>query len=196
MTRVLCFLASILFFSMSAQAQQPVFATTKVDGTDNVYIFRYQNSQSMFIVTPEGVIATDPIGLARPQAVTTYIEEIRKITKTPIKYLIYSHQHFDHIAGGKPFKDAGATVVSLRGPEERLVAMNNHDVVIPDVVFDGRRTISLGGTELELIYVGKNHSDNSIVMLLPKEKLIFAVDFIPVGSIPGRGMIDFYPGDI
>ena len=39
----------------------PLFATTKVDGTENVYIFRYQNHQAMFIVTPAGVIATDPI---------------------------------------------------------------------------------------------------------------------------------------
>ena len=51
----------------TAQAQQPApppFATTKVDGTDNVYIFRFGGHQSMFIVTPEGVIATDPIGAA------------------------------------------------------------------------------------------------------------------------------------
>src|SRR3954463_1165379 len=93
-------------FAVPAQAQQPappMFATTKV--TDNVYIFRYQGHQSMFIVTPAGVIATDPISLYRPQAAKTYIEEIQKITKAPIKYVIYSHPHFDHPSGGKPFKD-------------------------------------------------------------------------------------------
>ena len=47
-----------------AQGQQPTFATTKV--TDNVYYFRYQGHQSMFIVTPAGVIATDPISENRP----------------------------------------------------------------------------------------------------------------------------------
>src|SRR5215203_6199377 len=59
----------------------PLFATTKVEGTDNVYVFRYQNHQSMFVVTPAGVIATDPISYGRPQAATTYVDEIRKITK-------------------------------------------------------------------------------------------------------------------
>jgi hypothetical protein len=44
-----------------APAQQPMFATTKVDGTDNVYVFRYQNHQAMFVVTPAGVIVTDPM---------------------------------------------------------------------------------------------------------------------------------------
>jgi L-ascorbate metabolism protein UlaG (beta-lactamase superfamily) len=59
----------------SAQPQSPpTFGATKVDGTENVYIFRYLRHQSMFIVTPQG-------------------------TKAPIKYVIYSHSHFDHIAG-------------------------------------------------------------------------------------------------
>jgi glyoxylase-like metal-dependent hydrolase (beta-lactamase superfamily II) len=100
---------------VAAYAQQPgppPFATTKVDGTDNVYVFRYGNHQSMFVVTSAGVIATDPIGYGRPQAVVTYVDEIKKVSSQPIKYLIYSHQHFDHIAGGKPFKDAGATIVA------------------------------------------------------------------------------------
>ena len=68
-----------------APAQQPMFATTKVDGTDNVYVFRYQNHQAMFVVTPAGVIVTDPISYGRPQAAKTYLDEIRKITKAPIK---------------------------------------------------------------------------------------------------------------
>ena len=98
-----------------APAQQPMFATTKVDGTDNVYVFRYQNHQAMFVVTPAGVIVTDPISYGRPQAAKTYLDEIRKITKAPVKYLIYSHHHYDHIAGGKVFKDAGATVFASPG---------------------------------------------------------------------------------
>src|SRR6516165_3307788 len=147
----------------------PLFSTTKVDGTDNVYIFRYNRHQSMFIVTPDGVIVTDPIGLRRPAA-QAYIEEIRKITPAPIKYVIYSHPHFDHIAGGQPFKDQGATFVAHRNAKDRIVALNAPDVVVPDEVVDGMRTINLGGTTLELIYLGKNHSNGNLVMRLPKER--------------------------
>jgi glyoxylase-like metal-dependent hydrolase (beta-lactamase superfamily II) len=172
----------------------PLFATTKVDGTDNVYVFRYQNHQAMFVVTPAGVIATDPISYGRPQAATTYVEEIRKITQAPIKYLIYSHHHYDHIAGGKPFKEAGAKIVAHKRAKERLVALKAPDVVIPDEVVDGKRTIKLGGTTLELIYTGKNHSDSSLVMLLPKEKIIFVVDFNALGAVPSRLAVnDSYP---
>ena len=171
----------------------PVFETKKVDGTDNVYIFRYANSQSMFVVTPEGVIATDPIGYGRPQAVEVYLAEIRKVTDKPVKYVIYSHHHFDHIAGGKPFKDAGATFVSHKRAKERLAVLKDPHTIIPDETMDDRRTIRLGGTTLELHYLGLNHSDSTIVMLLPREKVLFAVDLLPVGSLPGRGMIDFHP---
>ena len=176
-----------------AQGGRPPIQTTKVDGTDNVYIFRNGNHQAMFVVTSAGVIATDPIGYGRPTGGATYVSEIRKVTNQPIKYLVYSHHHFDHIAGGKAFKDAGATVVALRRTQERLAQIKDPNTVMPDEVFDGHRTITLGDTTLELTYVGLNHSDNSIVMRLPKQRVIFAVDFIPVGSFPGRGMIDSYP---
>jgi glyoxylase-like metal-dependent hydrolase (beta-lactamase superfamily II) len=147
----------------------------------------------MFVVTPAGVIATDPIAYGRPQAAHTYIEEIRKITSQPIRYLIYSHHHFDHIAGGQPFKDAGATIIAHRRALERLERLQDPATPLPDEVFDRRRVIRLGGTTLELTYHGLNHSDSTIVMRLPRERIIFVVDLLPVGSVPGRGMIDFYP---
>src|SRR5258705_7080884 len=177
----------------SQPAQRPVFETRKVEGTDNVYIFRYGNHQSMFVVTSAGVIATDPIGYGPPAMVTTYVDEIRKVTNKPIRYLIYSYHHFDHIAGGKPFKDAGAIIIAHKRAKERLVALKDPHTVLPDETMDKTRTIRLGTTTLELTYVGLNHSDSSIVMRLPKDKILFAVDFIPVGTVPGRAMIDSYP---
>ncbi len=182
----------------TAQAQapaQPPYATTKVEGTDNVYIFRYGGHQSMFVVTPAGVIATDPIGERRPAA-KAYIEEIQKITKAPIKYVIYSHSHFDHIAGGQPFKALGATFVAHKNAKARIAALKPADVVMPDQVVDAKKTITLGGTTLELNYVGKNHSDSTLVMRLPKEKIIFTVDWIPIQGIQFRGMADTYIPDI
>ena len=144
----------------------------------------------MFVVTKAGVIATDPIGLRRPQAVTAYIDEIKKVTQQPIKYLIYSHSHYDHIAGGKPFKDAGAKILAHKNAIAQLKRFPTADVVMPDEAIDNKKVITLGGTTLELLYVGKNHSDNSLVMRLPKEKLIFTVDFVPIQTLPFRNMPD------
>lgn len=192
MKQLLLFMLAIA--SMAAQAQQrPLYQTTKVEGTDGVYVFRYGNHQAMFVVTKAGVIATDPIAYGRPEAAVTYLEEIKKVSDQPIKYLIYSHHHYDHIAGGKPFKDAGARIIAHKRAKERLEQIKDPFTALPDETFEKSRTLKLGGTVLELTYLGLNHSDSNLVMRLPKEKLIFIVDTIPVGSMPGRGMIDFYP---
>jgi glyoxylase-like metal-dependent hydrolase (beta-lactamase superfamily II) len=180
-----------------AQAQQPArpqIQTTKVDGTDGVYIFRNGGHQAMFVVTPDGVIATDPVAYGRPTGGQDYLNEIRKVTDRPVRYVIYSHHHYDHIAGGKAFKDAGATFIAHRRAKERLEALKDPHTVLPDeAVPDTGRTITLGGTTLALTYHGLNHSDSTLVMRLPKERIVFIVDTIPVGAVPGRGMIDFYP---
>src|SRR6267154_2298936 len=178
--------------TQAQQAAPPPFATTKV--TDNVYIFRYGGHQSMFIVTPAGVIATDPISERRPAK--PYIDAIEAVTKAPIKYVIYSHSHFDHIAGGQPFKDLGAVFVAHRNAKARIAALKPADVVLPDQVVDTTKTISLGGTTLELNYVGRNHSDSMLVMRLPKEKIIFTVDWIPLNGVQFRGMADNYLPDM
>jgi len=176
------------------QQQRPPIETTKVPGTENVYIFRNGGHQAMFIITREGVIATDPVAYGKPTGGQAYVDEIRKITKAPIRYLIYSHHHFDHIAGGKAFKEAGARILAHQRATQRLKLLNDPHTPLPDEsVGNGGKTITLGGTTLELKYVGLNHSDSTLVMRLPKEKLIFVVDLLPVGRMPGRGMIDFYP---
>jgi len=195
--RRLGFIVAALGIGATASAQQPArpaIQTTKVDGTDNVYVFRNGGAQSMFIVTSEGVIATDPIGYGKPDAGHQYLAEIRKVTDKPIRYVIYSHHHFDHVAGGKALKDAGATFIAHRKAKERLEVLKDPHTVIPDeAVPDTGRTITLGGTTLELSYHGLNHSDTNLVMRLPKERIIFLVDTIPVGTFPARGMIDFHP---
>jgi len=198
-TAALCLITAGHSLAQAPPAQpaapaRPPIETTKVEGTDNVYIFRNVNHQSIFIVTKAGVIATDPVAYGRPTGGQTYVDEIKKVTKQPIKYLIYSHHHYDHIAGGKAFKDAGARVIAHKRAKERLdVIKDPHTVPVDETVGNEGRTITLGGTTLELKYVGINHSDSTLVMRLPKEKLIFVVDLIPIGSVPGRGMIDFYP---
>ncbi len=188
------FLAALafLFAAFPAAAQQAPFETRKL--TDHAYLFRYGFHQALFVVTPDGVIATDPIAFLRPVAATTYLAEIRKVTQAPIKYLVYSHHHYDHIAGGRPFKDAGARVIAHRNAKARLESLRFADAVVPDEGVGDFHVIELGGVRLELHYTGRNHSDNSLVMILPKDKLAFTVDFIPVEAVGFRDFPDgFFP---
>ena len=114
MTRVLLASASaMLVVALAGPAWsqgRPQIATTKVEGTDNVYIFRNGNHQAMFVVTKDGVIATDPIAYGRPTGGQAYVDEIKKVTDKPIKYLIYSHHHWDHAAGAAVYADTAQLV--------------------------------------------------------------------------------------
>src|SRR5258708_35166821 len=188
-----CGLAAAASAAWSQAPARPQIATTKVDGMEGVYIFRNGNHQAMFVVTRDGVIATDPVAYGRPQGGAAYVAEIRKVTDKPIKYLVYSHHHYDHIAGGQAFRDAGAKIIAHKKAKERLAVLKDPATPLPDETMEKNKTLKLGGTTLELTHVGLNHSDSTLVIRLPKEQILFVVDFIPVGQVPGRGMIDFYP---
>ena len=157
---------------------------------DGVYVFMYRGTNSLFMVTDEGVIATDPI---RAHAAPLYLEAIREITDQPIKYLVYSHWHWDHIEGGQVFKDAGAKVISHEACVPHLEDLPNPLVVMPDETFSGSHTITLGGRSLELIFLGPNHSDCLVYMRPDNVNALFIVDLITPGSVGGAQFMDFIP---
>src|SRR5262249_15663348 len=86
--------------------------------------------------------------------------------------------------------------VAHKNAKARIETLKPADVLVPDQVVDAKRTINLGGPTVELLYVGKNHSDSTLVMRLPKEKIIFTVDWFPLQSVQFRIMADTYIPDI
>jgi glyoxylase-like metal-dependent hydrolase (beta-lactamase superfamily II) len=175
-----------------ARSQQPappaVREITKIAG--EVYRFRNNNHYSVFAVTPAGVIATDPINA---DAARWLKAEIATRFNRPVRYVVYSHDHADHIAGGEVFADT-AVVVAHDNAKAAIIG-EKRPTAVPQVTFSDRMTIELGGTAVELVHVGRNHSDNSIVMRFPRERLLFAVDFIPVNSYAFRDFPDAYMPD-
>src|SRR5688500_16329214 len=63
---------------------------------EDVYVYRSQGHQALFIVTDEGVIATDPIGQSNPRSPLLYRAAIAAVTDQPVRYVVYSHDHRDH----------------------------------------------------------------------------------------------------
>jgi glyoxylase-like metal-dependent hydrolase (beta-lactamase superfamily II) len=190
-SRALAALAAVVFSATLAAAQAPAapFDLTKV--TDQVYSFRYFIHRAMVVVTSDGVIVTDPIN---PVAAKTMLEEIRKLTDKPVRYVIYSHNHWDHISGAQIFKDRGAKIV-----QHELAARNTRpkpDIVPADETFAGdQRVVTLGEQTLELIYVGPSHGSGMLVMRLPKERLLNVVDLVTPQRIGFRGYPDTSPQD-
>lgn len=174
---------------LSAQQSRPDDEITQLAG--DVYLYRHQFHQAIFITTTKGVIVTDPIS---SDAATWLKAKIKTLTDQPVRYVIYSHHHDDHITGGSVFADQ-ASFISHAAAREKILQAADPKTPVPDLTFTDRMSIDLGGKHVELIYTGKNHSDNSLVVLLPQNKLLFAVDFIPVETVAYRTMSSDYPED-
>jgi glyoxylase-like metal-dependent hydrolase (beta-lactamase superfamily II) len=132
---------------------------------------------------------TDPID---PEAARVLREEIRQRTPLPVKYVIYSHQHWDHVRGGKIFKDEGARFFS----HERCVAhfkdLPEKDIVMPDETFAGDRyQLTLGERTLQLRWLGVNHGDCLIVMTPDHVNVPFIVDLGTAGGMPLPFIADY-----
>ncbi len=186
-----CAMGSLLAVGsgVSAQPSQPDDEITKL--ADGVYLYRHHAHEAIFITTPQGAIVTDPINV---EAATWLKAELKTLTDQPVRYVIYSHHHKDHITGGRVFAEQ-ARFVSHAAARDKILQAADPNTPVPDLTFTDRMSIELGGTQVELVYTGKNHSDNSLVVLLPQHKILFAVDFIPVETLAYRTLFDSYPDE-
>lgn len=172
----------------AVRSQGPVREITRIAG--EVYRFRNDRHYSVFAVTPAGIIATDPINA---DAARWLKAELQRRFSQPVRYLAYSHDHADHIAGGEVFADTAVVVAHANA--KAVIVGERRPTAVPHLAFTDQMSIELGGTVVELSHVGRNHSDNSIVMRFPRERLLFAVDFIPVESLAFRDFPDAYIED-
>lgn len=194
-------LAGLLVLSNVATAQKfpisepmggkPFGSSVKKLG-NGVYVFRWWVYRNFFIVTDEGVIVTDPMN---PKAARILQHEIRKITDKPVRYVVYSHNHHDHISGGIIFKSEGAKFIGHENVKKELGDHPSPVTPLPDITFKDRYTLSLGDRKVKLEYYGPNHGDGLIIMRLPKEKIIFVVDIVTPRRVAFRMMPDFWPDE-
>ena len=168
--------------------RDPIREIEKIKG--EVYRFRNNFHYSVFAITPQGAIVTDQINKGAAEWLKS---ELRTRFGVSARYLIYSHDHADHISGGEVFADT-AVVIAHENAKTQIIG-EKRPTAAPQITFRRKMTVELGGTSVELIYTGRNHSDNSIVMRFPAEKIAFAVDFIPVNSVAFRDFPDAYITD-
>lgn len=166
------------FFFGSSMVSANEYKIEKVKG--DIYRFVDDRHRSVFLVTNEGIILTDPLNTS---AANWLKVELKKRFDVPVKYVVYSHNHSDHIYGAKVFDDPETIFIAheLAAQDIRITRANT---VIPDVTFKDDMLISLGGHSVELRYHGPNDGRGSISMLFQPEKMLFVVDWIVVGRMP------------
>ena len=155
-----------------------------VEITQNV--FRTQHApgaaNSVVVVTVEGLVVVD--GTCRGTGNPEWLKgELSRRFDVPVKYVILSHDHEDHICGLQVFDETAVTVAHVNAREHIL--RENRNTSMPDIVFDDRLELFLGGKRLVLYYFGPTHSDNLIQIHVPDERVLIAPDI----SRAGRSLV-------
>ncbi len=183
---------------LPAQAQGPAIPSKGYlveEIGDNLYWVTDGTYNTMFLVGGDGVAAVD----APPSIGDKYLKAIAEVTDNPVKYVIYSHSHLDHIGAANMFpKDATFIAqenVALELQRAHVLAGNSSIASqlppIPTVMFTDNYTLSLnngtsgkGAQILQLDYHGNNHEPGNIFIYAPKQKVLMLVDIVFPGWVP------------
>ena len=163
-------------------------------------------SNAGFVVTTEGVVVIDALGT--PALANAMLGEIRKVTDQPIKLVISTHYHADHIYGLQVFKAEGAQIWAPKGTLEYLDDENSHNLlesrrtalfpwvdenthlVTPDRILDAPETFTLGEHEFRIDFFGSVHSTGDMSLTNITDRTLYIGDVIFAGRIPFVGDAD------
>jgi len=163
-------------------------------------------SNAGFVATDAGVVVFDALGT--PALGRAMVAAIRTVTPQPIRRVIVSHYHADHIYGLQAFKPLGAEIWVHRKAQQYLdsaqaadrlaqrrrdlspwVDANTH-VVPPDLWLDGDTDFRLGGLTFRLVYSEGAHSPEDMMMYVVEDGVLFAGDLLFAGRVPFVGNAD------
>ncbi len=172
------------------------------------YAFYDQNI--VVVMGDDGVLVVDT-RLTNRQA-DEILTDLRELTPLPVRAVVNTHGHSDHTFGNARFRPAPiwghvrcAAMVRDTGDRQRArtaaaipdVAADLAEVVFdpPDRLFDGEAVVPFeaGGRLVELRYLGRGHTDNDIVVLIPDADVLLAGDLLENGATPFFG--DGFPLD-
>lgn len=164
-------------------------------------------SNAGFVVTDDGVVVVDALG--SPALAQELLAEIKRVTPQPVRYVIVTHYHADHIYGLQTFKAAGATVLAhVQGREylnsetarQRLEASRvdlapwinaSTHLLEADRWLDQPQTdLKVGSYDFQISHVGPAHTPEDLVVFVPQLGVLFSGDLFFQGRIPFVGQAD------
>ena len=170
----------------AAPCPEPRHTLTQVNG--NLYRHAAGAESGFVLITSEGALVID----THKTCTALWLkDEINNRFHVPVKYMIVSHAHFDHVAGSQVFQQAGATVIAHKNALEPIIG-NKYPSAVPDRIFDKQMTITLGGETAVLYRIAPSHSNSMIQIYFPKYKALFCADVCQGGTLPFQDLHDMY----
>jgi len=193
-------LAHSPWLALAADAPKPI---EPVKLADRIYAFTNTGSSSTAIIGDEAVILVDA-GNA-PERASSLLAAIATLTPKPVRVLVNTHWHFDHVNGNETVGIAGATVVGHTAMRARMIAgktnplpgfpdltYTNIAAATPTITFDRELTLHSGDEEILLIHPAADqvHTDGDTVVFYRRANIVHTGDlffnnvypFIDVGA--------------
>lgn len=147
---------------------------------------------------PEGIVMVDASGAAQHDAI---IDAIKKISPSPIKYMINTHVHADHTGGNELIGKMGITIIARPELREGLahptgLAFNGQPAkpappaALPTITYSGHMTIRMNGEEVQLIALPPAHTNGDTMIFFPQEDVLMIGDFFRMEGFPNIGLAD------
>jgi glyoxylase-like metal-dependent hydrolase (beta-lactamase superfamily II) len=185
----------ILLAAGSARAQERDFSkveikTTKL--TDSVYMLEGSGGNIGVSAGDDGVIVIDD----QFAPLTPKIQEaISKLSTKPIKFVINTHWHGDHVGGNENLAATGAVIIAhdnvrKRMSSEQFIALMNSKVppspakALPVVTFTSDITLHFNGEDIQILHVDPTHTDGDSIIVFPKAKVVHMGDCYMTISYP------------
>ncbi len=149
-----------------------------------------------FVIGEDGVAVIDTF--ENPEAAKQMLAEIRELTTLPVKFVINTHYHIDHVAGNEVFQKTGSIVFAQRNvrswihtenlkffgknikPEEKTMV---ESLGAPDAVYDSGVTLFLGSRRIE-VRVFPGHTGGDSVIFIPDAQVVFTGDLFWRHTLP------------
>jgi glyoxylase-like metal-dependent hydrolase (beta-lactamase superfamily II) len=165
--------ASVLAFTTSTVfGQTPMWTNERSINQITEHVYRFGATQNaMFIVTPAGIILVD----GSCDNMEWLKSELKRRFNQPVKYAVMSHDHQSHICDMDVFADTAVGIGHVNILPHIL--REKRKTIIPQILFEHRMEIELGGMKVVLLHLGPTHSDNLIYVHVPSEGVMFAPDF-------------------
>ena len=168
-------IACSILVGASAGAQERNWGENRgiVQISESVFRWGSDNQYGAYIVGSTGIAVVD--GHYCPSGTMPWLkEEIAKRHGVPVKYVILSHDHPDHICNSQVFDDTAITIGHMNILPHIL--REKRQSAVPDITFEDSMDVMLGDVTVNLFYLGPSHSDNLIQIHIPDEKVLIAVD--------------------
>ncbi|SEM70304.1 Glyoxylase, beta-lactamase superfamily II [Syntrophus gentianae] len=203
----------VLVLALSALFDAAAFAAERLTRiAENVYAYVGTTNSSKdnsfgansgIIIGRDGIVVVDTLLSAKEAR--RFLRDIRSVSDKPIRYVVNTHYHLDHVFGNCEFARLGAVIIAQendrkameKSAEKTLARIGEYGLsaeemqgttpAYPELTYGDRMTIDLGDQRIELIHARPSHTDGDTLVYLPDKRILFTGDILFTGYHPFLG---------